>query len=212
MGESNYNHLAYLELSRQYGKDALALIRRDPARYLGMLEQAWRLFLFAPSDYDLVEPNRARLGAWDRLYDAVIYGIPDAWTGQRRPAVSPQWTRPTPPASWRRVGWLWFALSSAAVCHAGWLVSRESWRRWRAAEPGARPAANRIDPARLAALAFCVFNVVFVSVAANAVELGENNRFRVAIEPLLAVLVAYSASRLAATQRRGSASWARKSA
>jgi hypothetical protein len=45
--------------------------------------------------------------------------------------------------------------------------------------------------------------VAFVSVAANAVELGENNRFRVPIEPLLMLLVAFAVAELAARSGKG---------
>lgn len=197
-GESNYNHLAYLELSRQYGRDALALIQHDPGRYLALLGQAWRRFLLSPSDYELVAPNRERLGLWDRAYDAVVYGVPDAWTGRPRPPPAPAFAaRPAPPISLRRMGWLWLALASAAVCDASWLVARTALRQLR---PGAA-GADRVESARLATLAFCVFNVAFVGVVANAVEFGDNNRFRVAVEPLLVVLVAFGASRLAAWRR-----------
>jgi len=196
-GESNYNHFAYLELSRQYGRDALRLIRHDPLRYLGMIEEAWRRYLLAPSSYELVEPNRGRLLAWDRFYDAFVYGVPDAWIGRPGPPVPRPWAeRPTPPIPLRRIGWLWLAAAVAAVGHTGWHVARVSWRRWHSTEDR-----SDLERARLAALAFCLFNVVFVSLVANAFESGENNRFRVAIEPLVVVLIAFSASRLAARRQ-----------
>jgi hypothetical protein len=57
------------------------------------------------------------------------------------------------------------------------------------------------DHARVALLAYLAFNVAYVTVASNAVELGENNRFRFTLEPLLAVLLGFSVHWLAARLR-----------
>jgi hypothetical protein len=45
--------------------------------------------------------------------------------------------------------------------------------------------------------------VVFVSFAANAVELGEDGRFRAPIELLLILLVAFAVAELGARRRKG---------
>jgi hypothetical protein len=60
---------------------------------------------------------------------------------------------------------------------------------------------DRPDRPLIGLLAFILLNLVYVTVLTNAVELGENNRFRFTIEPLVAVLAASSAERVAAWLR-----------
>jgi hypothetical protein len=69
---------------------------------------------------------------------------------------------------------------------------------------GARGEASDAAGARGRAVvrAFCLLDVLYVSVAANAVELGKNNRFRLAVEPPLTVLIASSAAGLLRRGRR----------
>ena len=180
-GLPNYNHRAYVEISRQYGRDALALIRADPARYWASVREAWRRYLLPPSDYPFVAGNRQAIATVDRLYDALVYGVPAAWRG----AESSVGRGPPVPLA-RRGCWLWLVLAIVGCGVAAAAVGEGILARVR----GVRMESARA--ARLATLSFCLFDVAFVSVLANAFELGENNRFRVPIEPLLVVLVAHA--------------------
>lgn len=178
-GESNYNHFAYIAIAKNYQRDAATLIRLDPARYATAVFQAWKKFAIPPSNYAFVEPNRRRILGWNRFYD-VLYGVPRAWTGPRS-KVDPT----SAPVSAGDVGWAWIGLGVASLGFAAWSVA------------DALRARRRADAARIATIAFCLLTVAFVSLAANAVELGENNRFRAPIEPLLLVLVAFAGQALA---------------
>ena len=185
-GDRNLNHIAYVELSRQYARDAIALIRAEPARYALCLQGAVARFMLPPSDYHLVSSNRQSLGGLDRLYDAVIYGVPRAWLGMPpRTDVYGPYEEQEAPVEAGELCWLWFGagLLACATC------ARAAIRR-----PRMRATAT--------VLAFCLFNIAFVTIAANAVELGENNRFRVAIEPLVAALIALAATELVRARAR----------
>jgi hypothetical protein len=175
-GIPNFNHVAYVAISRQYGRDAAALIERDPGRYAAMVGRAWQRFWTQPSRYPFVERNRRRIAGWDRLY-AALQGVPRAF--RPGPDGAPLETSRTPPG-W--IAWLWLAACAAAIAWTGRAV-------WRARGAWAREASADAR-ARAALLAFQLFQVLFVPLASNAVELGENHRFRVAIEPLLLALVA----------------------
>ena len=174
---TNFNHFAYIAISRQYGRDATALLRRDPRRWLVMEGRAWRRFLAAPSNYPLVEGNRRRMRGWDRLY-GLLQGIPSAVRG---PLTSADHPDRTPGAE--RLSWLWLAVGLFGIAYA----TRSLLRGARAAARVPLAARNR---ARMALLAFLLGNVLYVSLTANAVELGENQRFRVTIEPLWLALAA----------------------
>jgi hypothetical protein len=180
-GESNYNHLAYVAISQTYQRDARTLIARDPARYAATVWIAWQKFLVAPSNYAFVDPNRKRIRSWDRLY-GMLYGVPSAWSGSQWKADDPM-AAPSP----RRLCWLWLALCVAAE---GWSMVAIA-RALFAKRPGDAPASAPLLSPRVATVAFCTLSAGFVAIAANAVELGENNRFRAPIEPLLLVLVAF---------------------
>jgi hypothetical protein len=173
-GESNYNHFAYVAIAKNYQRDTAALIRLDPARYATAVFHAWKKFAIPPSNYAFIEPNRRRILGWNRFYD-MLYGVPRAWTGPRSKVDAT-----SAPVSARDVGWSWIVLGVASLGFAAWSIA------------DALRAERRPDTARIATIAFCLLTVGFVSVAANAVELGENNRFRAPIEPLLLVLVAFA--------------------
>jgi len=183
----NFNAWSYLGISRQYGSDARALIRREPRRYAAMVSRAWQRFWTAPSDYSFVERNRRRIAAWDHLY-AALQGVPDAWAGQRGTATDPTSSRTAP----GRIAWLWLGLCAGALATAAVAVLRDL-RAVARGEPVSRT--------RLALGGFLLWNTVFVAFAANAVELGENHRFRVAIEPLLLALVAFATRELARSEK-----------
>lgn len=191
-GVPNYNHVAYLGLAERYGRDARALILAEPSHYARCVLEAWRHFFRPPSDTPAVAANRIQLRIFDQLYGALAYGVPRTFQG--RPARSD----PEGPAEYpsrtiapREIGWLWAAAALLAWIHA----AGASLRSWRA-------RGDPVERARAATLAYCVFTAAFVGVAANAVELTENNRFRVAIEPLLVVLIALVGSRAIARLRR----------
>jgi len=185
-GEPNYNHIDYLAISRQYERDAGALIRIDPARYAFCVRAALRRYLLPPSDIRFVDANRQSIAGLDRVYAALVYGVPNAWRGQppRADTRSPVTTAP-------EMCWLWLAAGSLACVQAALVVIRS---RKRATDPNAR--------ARAVVLGFCLFNVAFVTFVANAVELGENSRFRVAIEPILTAMIAFAANQIAQGRRR----------
>jgi len=188
-GEPNYNHLAYLAISRQYGLDARTLIRLDPVRYGSCVYDAMRKFLLPPSLSPRVDANREVMAGMDLVFDGIAYGVPNAWIvgGGGLRGTTRDWR--SPKVADGDIGWLWLAAGSLACAYAAFVVRRT----WRSAEARLR--------AQAAVLAFCLFNIGFVAIVANAVELGENNRFRVATEPLVTALIAFAATRIVRGRR-----------
>jgi hypothetical protein len=162
-GRPNLHHAAYVELSRLYWRDSVALVKARPRIYWRGLLAALSQYLHSVTDDRRLDPLVSRLAGYNRSFDALVYG--------------------------RRGDRCW-----AVACGLPLLVGFA----WIAAVR----ARARGDKVSLAALGFCGLNVGFVSIAANAVELGENNRFRFAIEPLLVVLLALLAD---AVRRRWTA-------
>jgi hypothetical protein len=176
-GRPNLNHLAYVDISKQYLGDSLALMRRHPGNYLRSVGRACLIFLRSPSEYPFLRRNRRHVVEWDRLYSATVYGALPTTYPKRLPRLrSPLDTR----RSLGRVGWIWAALLIAGVVFAFRAAGRARLR----------------DPALAATMLFAALTVVWVALVGNLVEIGENNRFRVLIEPLVFALVAAGASRL----------------
>jgi hypothetical protein len=73
-GERNFNHLEYVEISRQYLRDALRVVRERPEWYLTGIRKAVVAF-FEPATSDtFLEANHARLEGLERVWRAVTLG------------------------------------------------------------------------------------------------------------------------------------------
>jgi hypothetical protein len=76
----NFNHAAYVGISRRFLKDSTAAIAASPDAYLRGIERAVRIYVRAPSDYWLLDSNSRRITAYVRLYERVVYGVqPTRW-------------------------------------------------------------------------------------------------------------------------------------
>lgn len=165
---TNFNHGAYVRLNRVYLRDAATVMRRRPKLWLQSLGLAWLRYAIPPGQYDFVAANAAAYAPVDRVYQLAT-GVPEAWTGVRRkPALG------DPAYLVRRIRWLYWAATAAGVAWA--LV-----RLRRGADAGER-----------AVLLYCLANAAWIAGVANAVELGENQRFQVMAEPLQLVLIAWA--------------------
>ncbi|MGQ0723249.1 MAG: hypothetical protein ACT4PE_17005 [Candidatus Eiseniibacteriota bacterium] len=73
-GERNFNHIEYVEISRQYLSDALCIVRERPEWYLkGIRNAVLTFFQPATSDSFLAE-NRARLAGAEGVWRIVTLG------------------------------------------------------------------------------------------------------------------------------------------
>jgi hypothetical protein len=156
-GAPNYNHPAYLDISRASRADALTVIRRHPGIYGGAVTGAIGSFLQSPLRYPALGHNLSRVpGAW-WLYERTV--------GQASLTVV-------------------LLLLALATCVVAGL---------RAARSGDRGLA--------AAAGWLVLNLGWLMVVASGLEIGENNRFRLLITPLVWVVM-LEAGRWALSRRR----------
>ncbi len=162
-GHINYNHLAYVKVSQQALEDAIVSVRTHPQAYLRSMGTAWLMFLRPASDYPFLHDNRAAIEPWSRAFAIGLAGQP---------------SYPEDPDFDLRlaeIGLLIAAGYALAVGFGLWLLLRCAWRR-------------RIDTAD-ATLIFLWLNIMYVSVIGNAFEVGENQRFRFAINPFIATML-----------------------
>jgi hypothetical protein len=71
-GSPNFNHAAYLAISRAYQSAAAVVVRRRPDLYLDRVRRAIITWLRPPTDYILVVPEREALGGWDRWHSRLL--------------------------------------------------------------------------------------------------------------------------------------------
>lgn len=175
----NYNNLLYAEASARYMEDVSRSLRLNPRAYLRGMATAYGIYFRPSSDFFNLVENRQRLSRYVRLYDLAVYGVVQG--GQANTSF------PDAAVQYRqgpgRTAWLVVAGYAVALVGGAWWLWRD--RRDRPRSP--------LGPPPLV-LAFLWSTVVYVTVVANSLEVGENERFRLYTEPLVvALLVALAA-------------------
>lgn len=169
-GEPNFNHLAYVALSEQYLRDSLAVVRHAPRAYLRGMEEAWLDYASSTSDSSFLAPNIERARWLAEAYDALLYGRVPGLVLERGGI------------QYRVYAGLVLALPMAWL-YGLWLAFGSERRS------GVRPL-----------VLYLCFNIAWVALVGNTLEVGENNRFRFVTDPLsialFAVLLQRGAERL----------------
>lgn len=167
-GVNNYNNIAYIDVSRQYQKDAVTFIKRHPDLYLRTVGDAFRTMFAPASDFFGVQYQKQNY-----THLRGVLGFENRLLGQideyRPPPPGELATTAAPDA--RHVAWL-LVFAYGATLLAGAVVAVRSIRRRRWSVPGAT-------------LVFVAFVVGFSMLSSNMFELGENMRFRLETDPLV---------------------------
>jgi hypothetical protein len=179
----NFNDECYLPLYRQSRRDALTMVRREPAQYLGDRfialglsvaytelghdEEAWSLF-----------GERLPSTSWmDRVFSVVM-------PRDRVTVDTRRWNVPLYGDSFRiEVAWP-IVFATVLVLVRGIVGAVRSWR--------GRPHPDRREVVWLV----CGLTVAVVVLGGDLIELGENGRFRAMLDPLLFGLVAVEVTSL----------------
>jgi hypothetical protein len=165
---ANYNHLGYLGLSRRYLQDALCVVRREPGVYLGAVAKAWGIYFRSPSSLKFLGvENRRRLATAFDVYDYVFFGrVP--WVGLSRGDLGE--------ADFTGARYLALLIGLPLVFAYGLAAALGRAAPWLGSDQ------------RLLVGYLC-FDIAWVAVVGNLLELGENNRFRFETDPLSLVLL-----------------------
>jgi multisubunit Na+/H+ antiporter MnhB subunit len=164
---SNYNNLVFVGISKQYLADALAVLRLRPGTYARTVGLSFGIYFLPANEYTFFEGNRNQMRSFDNFYNLVFFGqlLPHEPRGWRSGhATRHDLKRLSPIGFFLIVGFVAFL-----IC---------GWRRLK------RPAPGR---AFTVTLVFIYLTVIYVTVVANLVEIGENNRFRFIIDPLILI-------------------------
>ncbi len=167
-GTPNFNHLAYIAVSRRYFQLAGDIIRRRPSLYLQAVARGTCRFCLPATNDGFLERNRDRISWADRIYGAAIYGQ------LRRPPLDSDcvdWSPAQFPVALP-------ILLLASMVGPAWVVSRRSER-----------------PDLRVTMAFVTLTILWVTLVGIFFEFGENNRIRYVTEPLMFVALGVSVHR-----------------
>lgn len=185
-GHHNLNHLAYVAISRQYLRDSLYVTRHYPKAILVGFSRAWFQYFKSSSDAAFASGTRHRLAFLSNLYDYAFYGkLP---LNLSRVAKLPIYDRKV-----RHYAYLFLLVGLPLVFVHG----------LRLALHGGRDTECLTRSQRMLLLYLC-FNIAYVAFIGNAVEMGENNRFRFVTDPLYIVLLGLAIEHLLARRPRRS--------
>ncbi len=167
----NFNNECYLPIYAAYQDQALAFMAAEPAAFVGAKVAAAQITLMPSSDYPLfLVKNHSKISTYDSIYSAVVLGTfvsPQLIYQPRGLASNPPKGIPLS---------LTIAFGFIVTCVAGvWAGIR--WRR------------NGVTTTR-ATLAAISALTVFVFAVGTAFEIGENQRFRYLVEPIMFILLA----------------------
>lgn len=157
----NFNHTFYIQLSNRMQQDALRFIRIRPDLYFASVRQGFEIFFHSSSDYLLLKdkPTPKLESFWDRVF----YGQLSDYQGE----FDNRWS-----SNWRYIGWWLVVAYIAAIGY------------------GVKTVLNRNpeDRSQIAVITFITFTMLYFTVLANFFDLGENNRFRFTLDPIVFLL------------------------
>jgi hypothetical protein len=171
-GAVNFHHVAYIEIGRAYLEDAFRVLRARPDVHIGGWSLSYVICFLPASDSYFLLRNRRQVEGLDRLYSHGLCGQIRYAPGSTAEALA----RQSPAERLLGVGWLLLAGYALGTAHGVRVVRRAL---------AARPR----DPTLGLTTGFLVLNVIWIVVIGNAVELGENNRFRFVADPLCLALL-----------------------
>lgn len=181
-GGPNLNHYCYLEIEAQYRRDCYHVITHMPGTYLRGIVAAWMNFFIPASDFWFGNPNPAIIGPYVRAFNTVFFGqfIPREQIPRGRSDIREIILKKCLACG------LWLVILipvSVAIAIRHGLVLRST--------------ANRHDRTRPVILLISVALFAVFSIVANMFEVGENNRFRFEVEPVMMLLFIHTLHHIA---------------
>ena len=161
-GAPNYNHAAYIRISEDLLRDSRWVLRHRPDVYLASVREAWSIYFRSPGELRFLgAENIDAIRPARDFYDAVFF--------LRRPG--PGGDADASPRYWGLI------LGLPAVFAVGFVSAL------------GRGPGRGLDRRQRLLVAWLCFNIAFVAVVGNLLELGENNRFRFETDPLSVCLL-----------------------
>lgn len=157
----NFNHISYIELSDVMLKDALDFIGARPDVYLASVRQGFSIYFHSSSDYLLLKDKPApQLESW---WSRIFYGQFREYEGD----YGNRWKSDPSYVGW----WLVIAFAAATIYGIKVITTYHGTAR-----------------VFVAVIAYMIFTITYFTLMTNFLDLGENNRFRFTLDPLVLLL------------------------
>jgi len=161
-GVPNFNNIAYIDIARAYGRDALKILFIKPLAYLRGLAEAIGIFFIPADNYYFLRLNRKKLKTLARIFNAVLLG-------QFNDRLNTSLRRSNPVTfylqSFTNTGFILIAAYILAFIYGILLLRRR------------HPLSQSYF--------FLWLTLLYAFLVGNFTEVGENNRFRFVLDPLL---------------------------
>ena len=160
---ANFENSRYVSICEAYQRDALTVLRRKPLLLPRSFTAGTLIYLRPAGDYAFFsKENRRHVHPLERPFDLLL-GQLHAGRNQVHPRLD-------------EVAWVVVAAYAAAGIAAVLIVCRRKVR-------------HSLRPAVLAIIGFAMLTTLYVSLVGNFLEVGENNRFRFVVDPLVLVTI-----------------------
>jgi hypothetical protein len=162
-GYRNQHHLSYVYAGERYLKDSIRMIIHAPHYYLETIPYSLYIFFHSASDYEHLR-SRKSIDKLDTLWNRLFYG---QWHKNESLVERSQTFSPNHVAWWLVIEYLIVITATPVYL----------WRQ----------RAHFQNP-EYGLILFMFWTIVFVSAAGILLDLGENNRARFGIDPLILLL------------------------
>ena len=155
-------------------EDALYVLKSYPLKYLGSVFRAFRIYFFPSSDwfhiYSSID-NVGKIKTVEMFYDVLLYG---QFFGFSRPEPLTEHIDEYFYSIWN-IGLFLLAGFLISVIYGVFVIFRELKKK-------------TYDSPLFSTVLFFLITIGYVTVVSNCLEVGENERFRFNIDPMLLVL------------------------
>ncbi len=172
-GATNFNNIVYIDISKQYLKDAVYVLIFYPKAYLkGLMLSYWNYF--RPSgNYWFLKGNRKHIQNMDRFYNLIFYG---QLLNNDNPILKDGTIIQYDTHKFLNMG-LFLVIGYPILAFYGFFLTLKAFSR------------NPIDLPFALTMLFIWINIIYVTLVGNSFELHENNRFRFMIDPFFLVFL-----------------------
>ncbi len=167
---SNFNHIAWIDVSKRYETDAWTTVRLDPVRWIGNVADGFLIYFRPTQEFALRSANQSAIEGWEKFYDRWI-----TWQVSESRLNDAVEDRLSFLERLKSCSWMWILLHFGSCFYGIYQVM--------IGMKGATEARNRA-----VVYAFLTFNIVYIAMVGNMFEYGENNRFRFMADPLVLLI------------------------
>jgi len=175
-GKLNYNHLGFTSIAKRYQKDGFYVLTHFPLHYLKALKRGYYIYFF-PAPTDITFPNRQYIHKIEKIYNFMFYGISQEYDLYSRNLNFSD--------DLFNIKWDWFngSLFILLILYHIFLILYGMGITVR----GIRD--DKGGSSEILVISYLWINIIYVTVASNALATWATNRYRFPSEPFYLILL-----------------------